>query len=104
VTVGGLPGVALDLTLDSDWKTSCPPGALNAVPVLIGGGVSDLHHVICAHLQMRLLLFHWDGGNLAIEVTALLEQHSLTNYLEEAGADAAVNSFDFGFMRLALRR
>jgi hypothetical protein len=104
VTVGGLPGVALDLTLESEWKTSCPPGALNAVPVLIGGGVSDLHHVIGAPLQMRLLPFHWDGGNLAIEVTALLEQHSLTNYLEEAGADAVVNSFDFGFMRLALRR
>ncbi|RJT75979.1 LamG domain-containing protein [Arthrobacter cheniae] len=95
VTVGGLPGVVLDLTLDSEWRTPCPPGALNAVPVLIGGGVSDLHHVIGAPLEMRLFLLDWDGGNVAIEVTALLEQHSLTNYLEEAGADAVVNSFDF---------
>ncbi|WP_157365875.1 hypothetical protein [Arthrobacter sp. Leaf234] len=44
---------------------------------------------------MRLILLNWKDGNVAIEVTALLGQHSLTNYLHETGADAIVNSFDF---------
>jgi hypothetical protein len=95
VTVGGLTGIAVDLTVDGAWTDSCPPGAVNAIPVLIGGGVSDFHHVIGTPLEMRLILLDWEDGNVAIEVTALLEQHSLTGYLQEAGADAIVNSFGF---------
>jgi hypothetical protein len=97
VTVGGLSGVVLDLQVNDGWKSPCPlDGVIHAVPVLIGGGVSDLHHVVGAPLEMRLYLLDWKAGNVAIEVTAVLQQHSLMDYLGGAGAGTVVDSFKFG--------
>ncbi|WP_307025951.1 LamG domain-containing protein [Arthrobacter globiformis] len=97
VTVGGLSGVALDLRVSDGWRSPCPlDGVIHAVPVIIGGGVSALHHVIGAPVEMRLFLLDWEKGNVAIEVTAVLEQHSLMDYLGGAGAGAVVDSFEFG--------
>ncbi|AUZ87650.1 hypothetical protein CVO76_08425 [Arthrobacter agilis] len=94
VTVGGLSGVALDLRVGADWRSPCPlMRVAHVIPVLIGGGVSTLHHVIGAPVEMRLYLLDQGGGNVAIEVTAVLEQHSLTDYLREA--DVVVGSFEF---------
>lgn len=97
VSVGGLSGIALDFRVSEGWRSPCPlDGAIPGIPVIIGGGVSELHHVIGAPLEMRLFLLGWKEGNVAIEVTAVLEQHSLIDYLGGAGAGAVVDSFKFG--------
>ncbi len=97
VTVGGLSGIALDLRVSDKWRSPCPlDGVIHAVPVIIGGGVSELHHVIGSPLEMRLFLLDWKGGNVAIEVTTVLGQHSLMDYLGKAGAGAVVNTIKFG--------
>ncbi|WP_425861931.1 LamG domain-containing protein [Arthrobacter sp. TWP1-1] len=94
--VGGLPGIMLDFRVSDNWKSPCPlGGVIDAIPIIIGGGVSDLHHVMGAPLEMRLFLLDWKGGNVAIEITAVLEQHSLTDYLEKIGASAVVKTFTF---------
>lgn len=96
VSVGGLSGIALDFRVSQGWRSPCPlDGVIHAIPVIIGGGVSQLHHVIGAPLEMRLFLLDWEEGNVVIEVTAVLEQHSLMDYLGEAGAGAVVDSFEF---------
>jgi hypothetical protein len=95
-SVGGLSGIALDFRVSDEWRSACPiGGVIHAVPVIIGGGVSYLHHVVGAPIEMRLFLLDWQGGNIAVEVTAVGEQHSLTGYLGEAGAEAVVGSFRF---------
>ena len=97
MSVGGLSGIALDFRVSDGWKSQCPlDGVIHAIPVIIGGGVSDLHHVIGSPLEVRLFLLDWEEGNVAIEVTAALEQHSLVDYLGGAGAGAVVDSFKFG--------
>lgn len=96
VMVGGLPGIMLDFRVSENWKSPCPlDGVIDAIPILIGGGVSNLHHVVGAPTEMRLFLLDWKGGNVAIEITAFLEQHSLMDYLEKIGAGAVVNTFTF---------
>ncbi|OUM39948.1 LamG domain-containing protein [Arthrobacter sedimenti] len=95
-SVGGLSGIALDFRVSDEWRSTCPlEGTMHVAPVIIGGGVSELHHVMGAPLEMRLILLDWEGGNVAIEVTAVLKQHSLADYLGEAGAGAIVDSFTF---------
>lgn len=97
VSVGGLSGILLDFRVSDGWTSQCPlDGVIHAIPVIIGGGVSELHHVIGAPLEMRLFLLDWEEGNVAIEVTAALEQHSLRDYLGGAGAGVVVDSFEFG--------
>jgi hypothetical protein len=94
--VGGLPGIMLDFRVSDDWRSPCPlDGVIDAIPVIIGGGVSNLHHVMGAPMEMRLFLLDWRGGNVAIEITAVLEQHSLVDYLEKTGAGAVVSTFTF---------
>jgi hypothetical protein len=44
---------------------------------------------------MRLFVLDWEGGNVAVEVTAVREQHSLADYLEGVGAGAIIGSFKF---------
>lgn len=96
-SVGGLSGIALDLRVSAEWRSTCPlEGVIHAMPVIIGGGVSQLHHVMGAPLEMRLILLDWAEGNVAIEATAALEQHSLMDYLGEAGAGAVIDTFRFG--------
>jgi Concanavalin A-like lectin/glucanases superfamily len=96
-SVGGLSGVALDFKVSEEWRSPCPLGGyIHAIPVIIGGGVSELAHSAGAPLEMRLFLLDWAGGNVAIEVTAVLEQHTLQEYFDEVGAGAVIDSFQFG--------
>jgi hypothetical protein len=95
-SVGGLTGITLDFRVRDDWKSTCPPfGFTEFIPVIIGGGVSQLHHVVAAPLEMRLFVLDWEGGNVAVEVTAVRGQHSLADYLEGVGAGAVIDSFKF---------
>ena len=83
IEVGGLPGLLLDGPLREDWKGRCPwSEGRPVVPVIIGGGVSDLHHVSLHPLAVRLLLLEWNGTNVTIEITSHRKQHSPQEYLE----------------------
>lgn len=82
VTVGGLSGVYLDISLDPSWATTCIySGGEPIVPFMIGSGVSEVHHVILPGFEERLYLLEWEGGNVAIEVGT--EGMSLDDYLED---------------------
>lgn len=97
VTMGGLSGTALDFRVSDDWKSQCPlDGVIHAVPIIIGGGTSDLHHVMGAPLEMRLILLDWKDGNVAIEVTSVRAQQNLTDYLGKASASTIIDTFTFG--------
>jgi hypothetical protein len=81
ISIGGLDGVYVDISLDPSWTTTCPySGGEPIVPFIIGGGPSSLHHVILPGFQERLYLLEADGGNVAIEVGP--EGDSLPEYLE----------------------
>jgi hypothetical protein len=82
VSVGGLDGVYLDISLASSWTTTCPfSEGQPVVPFIIGGDPSSLHHVILPGFEVRLYLLEYEDGNVAIEVGP--EGGSLEEYLEE---------------------
>lgn len=81
VSIGGLDGVYIDISLDPAWTVTCPySGGQPIVPFIIGGGPSSFHHVIVPGFQERLYLLKADGGNVAIEVGP--EGDGLPEYLE----------------------
>lgn len=83
VEVGGLQGLILDVPLTEDWKGVCPWSQGHAVvPVIIGSGVSDLHHVSTHGIDVRLVLLEWRDTNVTIEITSVKKQHSKQEYLE----------------------
>ena len=79
VTVGGLDGLEIDLSLEPDVDT-CRFGPNTGIPLIIGGGVSDLHHVIVEGLDVRLVILGWEDGNVTLEVTNVKEQHSAAEF------------------------
>lgn len=83
VTVGGLEGVYLDLALDPSWTETCVYSqGQPIVPFIIGGGPSDLHHVVLPGNDLRLYLLAYEDGTVAIEVSP--EGRDLTRFLDEA--------------------
>lgn len=93
VSVGGLDGVYLDISLAPSWTTTCPFSAGQpVVPFIIGGDPSSLHHVILPGFEERLYLLAYEGGNVAIEVGP--EGGSLEEYLEEVAP--IIESLQFG--------
>lgn len=83
VTLGGLRGVSLDLALASGYERSCPwSEGRPVVPMIIGNGVSELHHVILRDLAVRLVLLKWQDSNVTIEITSTLHQHTFNEYME----------------------
>lgn len=84
VTVGGLDGVVVDVTLDKGWRTTCSfSEGKPVVPLIIGSGVSDLHHVILPGMSVRLYLLATETGNVVIEVAHVPGQGTFTEYLRE---------------------
>lgn len=82
VTVGGLNGVFLDISLDPSWDVTCSYSeGQPIVPFIIGNGTSQVHHVILPGFEERLYLLEWEGGNVAIEVGT--EGTDLSGYLSE---------------------
>jgi len=79
VTVGGLNGLQIDLSLEPDVDT-CRFGPYTGIPLIIGGGVSELHHVILEDLDVRLVILGWEDGNVILEVTNVKEQHSAAEF------------------------
>jgi hypothetical protein len=94
VEVGGLEGLMVDVPLAEDWKGRCPWSQGNpVVPVIIGGGASDLFHVSLREIDVRLILLEWKDANLTIEVTNVHEQHSQREWL--AMVEPILDSLEF---------
>jgi hypothetical protein len=82
VEVGGLEGLLVDVPLAEDWKGRCPwSRGKPVVPLIIGDGVSDVHHVTLPGIAVRLILLEWRDSNVTIEVTSVDSQHSRSDYL-----------------------
>lgn len=73
VTVGGLEGVVVDLRIADGYTEGCPYEGYEGVPMvplLIGAGPAEIHHVAFGETVTRLyLLAGEDGRVLAIEVS-----------------------------------
>lgn len=83
VKVGGLDGLLVDVPLTEDWKGRCPWSRGHpVVPVLIGSGVSDVHHTSVHETSLRLLLLNWQDANITIEITSHQDQHTKQQYLD----------------------
>ena len=85
VTVGGLDGLMVDVTLAKGWKTTCPfSKGKPVVPLIIGGaGSSHLYHVSLPGMSVRLYLLAAGDGNVVIEVAQVPGQGTFTEYLAE---------------------
>lgn len=95
VSVGGLRGLVLDVTLEKKWKGTCPfSEGLPVVPLIIGSGVSHLHHVVLPGMSERLYLLAAGDGNVVIEVGHVPGQGTFTEYL--AAVEPIVKSIVFG--------
>ena len=79
VTVGGLQGLQIDLSLEPGVDT-CSYGPYQGIPLLIGNGVSSLHHVILHELDLRLVILGWRTGNVTLEITNVREQHTADEF------------------------
>jgi hypothetical protein len=92
VSVGGLHGYQIDLSLKSK-DALCNYGGLPSTPIIIGNGVSDLHHVVAQKLDLRLILLSWKRGNVAIEITNVQKQYPAAKW--RALVQPIVDSFQF---------
>lgn len=79
VAVGGLDGLQVDFSLEPGVET-CSFGENVGIPLIIGDGVSELHHVILHDLDVRLVLLAWGAGNVTLEITNPKEQHSAEEF------------------------
>ncbi|MEI7743725.1 MAG: hypothetical protein WCK58_08250 [Chloroflexota bacterium] len=70
VTIGGIPGTSLDISLKSSWTTSCPfAGGLPAVPLLFSSEID--HWVVVGNEQLRLYLLEVPGqGTVLVDIDA----------------------------------
>jgi hypothetical protein len=82
VTVGGLSGTQIDLALKPNDDT-CQFDGLSGVPLTIGSGASQLHHVLLDGLEVRLLILDWNGTNVVVEITNVRQQHQGGPYRTE---------------------
>jgi hypothetical protein len=44
---------------------------VDTTPILIGSGVSDVHHVVAEGLSMRLIVLDWQDRNVTIEIASI---------------------------------
>jgi len=108
VSVGGLTGIRLDVSLAPDWRTTCPfSTGRPIVAILYGAGPSVLHHTLLPGFAERLYLLRLDAapgktgaagtgtGNLVIEVGP--EGRSLPELVQ--AAQPLLSSIRFGSSR-----
>lgn len=73
VTVGGLEGVVVDLRIAESYTEGCPYEGYEGVPMvpmLIGAGPAEVHHVALGENVTRLYLLEGQNGRVvAIEVS-----------------------------------
>lgn len=82
VKVGGLRGLLVDVPLERDYRGQCPWSEGHpVVPLIIGSGVSSVHHVSLHEIHVRLIVLAWNSANVTIEITSVNEQHSTPEWL-----------------------
>ena len=79
VTVGGLDGLQVDFSLEPGAGT-CSFDGNAGIPLIMGDGVSSVHHVILEGADVRLVLLEWGDGNVTLEITNVPEQHSAEEF------------------------
>ncbi len=93
VSVGGLNGVVLDVTIQENWTAAMAcatlPDGRPVVPLIIGVGQTGLNHSMVPGLAIRLYLLSFGEGTLAIEVDDVSGGRHLAAY------DALVEALDF---------
>jgi hypothetical protein len=69
-TVGGLPGLSIDVAIRPDWTASCPfAGGQPAVPLLNSPAID--HWVVVGNEQLRLYLLDLvEGGTVIVDLDA----------------------------------
>ncbi|SDL79937.1 hypothetical protein SAMN04488242_2863 [Tessaracoccus oleiagri] len=94
VSVGGLDGLQVDIS-QVPGAEPCTFGGGVSTPLIIGDGkVSDLHHVVSAEIDVRLVILDHEDGNVTLEITNVLEQHPTQEY--RAIVQPIVDSLAFG--------
>jgi hypothetical protein len=64
-TVGGLPGVSIDVAMKADWTASCPFANGNPSVPLLNSAAID-HWVVVGNEKLRLYLLDLPGGGTVI--------------------------------------
>jgi hypothetical protein len=78
VSVGGLDGLQIDLAMQ---QGVCVLEDIPGTPLIIGNGVSHLHHGIGEGMDVRLVFLEWgDAGNITLEITNVHAQHTATDF------------------------
>jgi hypothetical protein len=78
VSIGGLDGLSTELV--ARGTQPCTFDGLDATPILMGSGVSHLHHVVAHGLTMRLTVLDWQDKNVTIEITSVDEAIPAAEY------------------------
>jgi hypothetical protein len=92
VTIGGLDGLLVDLSLADGYTGTCPfAEGVPVVPILIGLGPAGLHHVLGDAFDMRLdVLAGPPNTPIAIEVIDVPGRQSIDDL------SAVVEQMSFG--------
>ena len=80
VSIGGLKGLSTDLVADGTQPCTFEEGLAPSTPILIGSGVSQVHHVVAEGLTMRLIVLDWQDRNVTIEITSIDKDLPATEY------------------------
>jgi hypothetical protein len=90
VTIGGLSGLVMDISMAPDWTGTCFYSSEPLVQLLGGVAPSEFDHAVVEGIAMRLYLLDGADSTLAIEVGDWSEGANLDTYAE------LVEQFEFG--------
>jgi len=65
-TVGGLPGVSIDIGIKDGWAESCPFAGGNPTVPLFNGGDAGYHWIVVGNERLRLYLLDLPGGGTVV--------------------------------------
>lgn len=70
-TVGGLPGVSIDVGIKDGWTESCPFANGNPTVPLFNGGDAGYHWIVVGNERLRLYVLDLPaGGTLVVDIDA----------------------------------
>lgn len=78
VNIGGLDGLSTDLAPGDELP--CTFDGHSGTPIIIGSGVSSLHHTLLEGMAMRLIVLDWADKNVTIEITSIDEDIPAADY------------------------
>jgi hypothetical protein len=90
VTIGGLSGLVMDISMAPDWTGTCFYSTEPVVQLMGGVAPSEFDHAIVGGLAMRLYLLDRGDSTLAVEVGDWSAGANLDAYSE------LVEQFEFG--------